>query len=230
MLRFRPNLHRRRWLSSFSFSSSSRSSSSRSTHDESELESIVMKGGKPSFPKEVPGIEGIPSRAEQVRMLTKSSIENNLYDVLVVGGGATGAGCAFDAATRGLNVACIERGDFASETSSRSTKLIWAGIRYMATAAASLLSKNLITKPGETWSDFRSEIQMVLNCHKERNYMLSKQRHLCHWMPIAVPFTEWLYVSGPSPFGHILFSFFPALAPVVFKIYDALSGFKCPSS
>ena len=201
------------------------------SNEEDDLLQIALKGGKPSFPKEVPGIAGIPSRAEQIRILSnENNTAKNEYDVLIVGGGATGAGCALDAATRGLNVACIERGDFASETSSRSTKLIWAGIRYMATAAASLLSKNLITNPVDTWSDFKSEIQMVMNCHKERNYMLSKQRHLCHWMPIAVPFSDWLYVSGPPPFGHALFSLFPALAPFVFKVYDALSGFKCPSS
>ena len=76
------------------------------------------------------------------------------YDMLIIGGGATGAGTALDAASRGLKVACIERGDFASETSSRSTKLIWAGIRYLATSAAGLLSKNLFTNPVETVKDF----------------------------------------------------------------------------
>ena len=92
----------------------------------------------PTFPKETIKIKGIPTRNEQISYLSKPP-EDNEYDVLIVGGGATGAGAAFDAASRGLKVACIERGDFASETSSRSTKLIWAGIRYLATSAASLL-------------------------------------------------------------------------------------------
>ena len=127
-----------------------------------------------------------------------------------------------------MKVACIERGDFASETSSRSTKLIWAGIRYLATAAVSLLSPRLFTSPVETVKDFAGEINMVLNCHRERRYMTDKQRHLTNWVPIAVPFSEW-HIS-PPPFNHGLFGFFPILAPVVFKIYDGMSGFTCPSS
>jgi glycerol-3-phosphate dehydrogenase len=51
------------------------------------------------------------------------------FDILVIGGGATGSGVALDAATRGLKVALVEQEDFASGTSSRSTKLIHGGIR-----------------------------------------------------------------------------------------------------
>ena len=178
-----------------------------------------------SDPKEVPGPEGIPSRSRQVQLLQSGDIQ---YDVLVIGGGATGAGCALDAAARGLTVACVERGDFASETSSRSTKLIWAGIRYMATATAALLNPSLFIKPIVTVQDFLGEMKMVLNCHNERRYMIDTQKHLCHWIPIAVPFTSW-HVS-PAPMGHWLFGFFPVLAPVVFKMYDALSAFTCPPS
>ena len=83
---------------------------------------------------------------------------------------------ALDATTRGLKVACIERGDFASETSSRSTKLIWAGIRYLATSAAGLLSKNLFIDPVATVKDFWGEFMMVVGCHRERRYMLEKQK------------------------------------------------------
>ena len=95
---------------------------------------------------------------------------------------ATGCGIALDAATRGgISIACIERGDFASETSSRSTKLIWAGIRYLATASVSLLSERLVSHPMETIKDFWGEIRMVLNCHRERRYMIEKQPHLTNW-------------------------------------------------
>ena len=52
-------------------------------------------------------------------------------DVLVVGGGIVGVGCAMDAATRGLNVGLVEMRDFASGTSSRSSKLVHGGIRYL---------------------------------------------------------------------------------------------------
>lgn len=56
------------------------------------------------------------------------------YDLLVIGGGATGTGIALDAATRGLKVAMVERDDFASGTSSKSTKLVHGGVRYLEKA------------------------------------------------------------------------------------------------
>lgn len=56
------------------------------------------------------------------------------YDLLVIGGGATGTGIALDAVTRGLRVALVERDDFASGTSSKSTKLVHGGVRYLEKA------------------------------------------------------------------------------------------------
>src|SRR6187399_1306177 len=53
------------------------------------------------------------------------------YDLIVIGGGITGAGIALDAASRGLRTALVEKNDFASGTSSRSTKLIHGGLRYL---------------------------------------------------------------------------------------------------
>lgn len=189
----------------------------------------------PTLNKEVPGPKGIPSRAEQIRKLQTQGPADNPYDFLVIGGGATGTGIALDAATRtggsgqsSLRVACIERGDFASETSSRSTKLIWAGIKYLASAAAAFISWGLFHSPIKTCRDFYGEFKMVFQCHQERKYMLDKQRHLTKWVPIACPFTEWNI--WPPPFGHWLFSFFPVLAPGVFKFYDSLSQFSCPPS
>jgi glycerol-3-phosphate dehydrogenase len=178
-----------------------------------------------SDPEEVEGPRGVPSRAEQVRQLQNPEMT---FDVLVIGGGATGAGVALDATSRGLRVACIERGDFSSETSSRSTKLIWAGIKYMATGSAALLSPNLFTAPISTVQDFLGEMKMVLSCHRERQFMMEQQKHLCNWIPIAIPFDQW-HVS-PPPFGHKLFGFFPILAPFVLKFYDSLSMFTCPPS
>ena len=58
--------------------------------------------------------------------------------MLVIGGGATGAGCALDAASRGLTTAMVEQDDFASGTSSRSTKLIHGGVRYLQKAIMNL--------------------------------------------------------------------------------------------
>ena len=54
--------------------------------------------------------------------------------MLIIGGGASGAGCALDAAARGLKVALVERDDFACGTSSRSTKLVHGGVRYLEKA------------------------------------------------------------------------------------------------
>lgn len=67
--------------------------------------------------------------------VAKAGDENSEeYDLLVIGGGATGAGIALDAATRGLKVAMVERDDFASGTSSKSTKLVHGGVRYLEKA------------------------------------------------------------------------------------------------
>ena len=58
-------------------------------------------------------------------------LDNDQFDVLVIGAGVTGAGCALDAATRGLRVGMIEQRDLAAGTSSRSSKLIHGGLRYL---------------------------------------------------------------------------------------------------
>jgi len=69
---------------------------------------------------------GVNNRSERVQ-----SLEENAYDMLIVGGGITGAATARDAAMRGFRVACVERADFGSGTSSRSSKLIHGGLRYL---------------------------------------------------------------------------------------------------
>src|SRR5262249_58821696 len=66
------------------------------------------------------------SRAKNLRDLAEQH-----FDMIVIGGGITGAGVARDAALRGLRVALLERRDFASGTSSRSSKLIHGGVRYL---------------------------------------------------------------------------------------------------
>ena len=59
-------------------------------------------------------------------------LQHDTFDLLVIGGGITGVGIAQDAASRGLKVALLERGDYAVGTSSRSSKLIHGGLRYLA--------------------------------------------------------------------------------------------------
>uniref|UniRef100_A0A8C9H5F0 Glycerol-3-phosphate dehydrogenase n=1 Tax=Piliocolobus tephrosceles TaxID=591936 RepID=A0A8C9H5F0_9PRIM len=75
----------------------------------------------------------IQNRNEMIKKL-----QNTQYDILIIGGGATGAGLALDAATRGLKCALIDKGDFSSGTSSKSTKLLHGGIRYLENAVKNL--------------------------------------------------------------------------------------------
>ena len=65
------------------------------------------------------------------RATSLARLRDDRFDVLVIGGGITGAGIALDAASRGLRVALVEKGDYASGTSSKSTKLIHGGLRYL---------------------------------------------------------------------------------------------------
>lgn len=93
----------------------------------------------PSFPT-------IKSRLEQIQDLKRSASGNNAdeYDLLVIGAGATGSGIALDAATRGLKVAIVERDDFSSGTSSKSTKLVHGGVRYLEKAVWELDYNQLV--------------------------------------------------------------------------------------
>jgi glycerol-3-phosphate dehydrogenase len=65
------------------------------------------------------------------RQKITTDLQTTEFDILIIGGGITGAGIALDAASRGMKVALIEKGDFASGTSSKSTKLIHGGLRYL---------------------------------------------------------------------------------------------------
>lgn len=85
---------------------------------------------------EVPGnnprsMEQYVSTARTARQSTIQQLQQGMFDLLVIGGGINGAGIARDAAMRGLRVALVEKGDFASGTSSKSSKLIHGGVRYL---------------------------------------------------------------------------------------------------
>ncbi|KAH8677285.1 glycerol-3-phosphate dehydrogenase [Xylariales sp. PMI_506] len=123
----------------------------------------------PRFPK-------VKSREEQLADLRKSADENEEYDVLVIGGGATGAGVALDAVTRGLKVAIVERDDFSSGTSSKSTKLVHGGVRYLEKAV---------------WNLDYSQYELVKEALKERKYFLQTAPHLSMWLPIMLPLDKW---------------------------------------
>lgn len=83
------------------------------------------------------------SRKKHLEVLTTRAQEEYVWDVIVIGGGATGLGSAVDAASRGLKVLLLEGHDFAKGTSSRATKLAHGGVRYLAQGNFSLVREAL---------------------------------------------------------------------------------------
>ena len=104
-------------------------------------------------------------RAELMAQLA----ESRHYDMAVVGGGATGLGVALDAAARGLRVVLIEAHDFAKGTSSRSTKLVHGGVRYLA----------------------QGNISLVREALHERTLLLANAPHLAQPLPFVMPTYTW---------------------------------------
>ena len=76
-------------------------------------------------------------------MLQRLDADEEIWDIAIIGGGATGLSCAHDAALRGYRTVLIEQHDFAKGTSSRSTKLIHGGVRYLAQGNVSLVKEAL---------------------------------------------------------------------------------------
>ena len=97
-----------------------------------------------------------------------AALSQDEFDVVVVGGGITGAGVALDAATRGYSVALLERADFASGTSSRSSKLVHGGLRYLQNFDLGLVREALL----------------------ERQLMVALAPHLVRPLPLVVPAFE----------------------------------------
>jgi glycerol-3-phosphate dehydrogenase len=80
-------------------------------------------------------------RAERILTLEKNS--DKVWDVIIIGGGATGLGVALDSASRGLKTLLLEQSDFSKGTSSRSTKLVHGGVRYLAQGNIDLVREAL---------------------------------------------------------------------------------------
>ncbi|HLL87005.1 MAG TPA: FAD-dependent oxidoreductase, partial [Thermoleophilaceae bacterium] len=75
-----------------------------------------------------------------------AALEAERFDIVVIGGGITGAGVALDAASRGYSVALVERSDYASGTSSRSSKLVHGGLRYLQSFDLGLVREALLER------------------------------------------------------------------------------------
>jgi glycerol-3-phosphate dehydrogenase len=100
------------------------------------------------------------------------------YDIIIIGGGATGLGCAVDAASRGFKTLLLEKSDFAKGTSSRSTKLVHGGVRYLA----------------------QGNIRLVKDGLLERGRLLQNAPHVCHKLAFVMPsykwWHKWFYGTG----------------------------------
>jgi len=105
-------------------------------------------------------------REEMVRKVRE---KREPWDIAVIGGGATGMGVAVDAASRGLSVVLVEAHDFGKGTSSRSTKLVHGGVRYLE----------------------QGNVPLVMSALKERGIMRRNAPHLVHDLAFVVPNYSW---------------------------------------
>jgi glycerol-3-phosphate dehydrogenase len=102
-------------------------------------------------------------------MLARVTERSTPWDIVVIGGGATGVGVAVDAASRGFAVLLLERMDFGSATSSRSTKLVHGGVRYLE----------------------QGNVSLVMEALKERGLLRQNAPHLVHDLGFVVPNYSW---------------------------------------
>src|ERR1041384_6155863 len=142
--------------------------------------------------------EAISPASHELSLRTRarnlSQMRFEVFDIAVIGGGITGAGVALDAATRGLAVALIEKNDFASGTSSRSSKLIHGGLRYLEHFEFALVREGL----------------------QARARLRQNAPHLSRPLPFLVP----VYADDErSPLGKSMLKLRAGLA-----LYDRLAG------
>lgn len=120
------------------------------------------------------------------------NIAGTTFDACVIGGGATGAGCALDAQLRGLKTVLVDGGDFASATSSASTKLIHGGVRYLQQAVTRL--------------DV-AQLRVVKRALRERALMMRNAPHLVRPLELLIPCFSWFeflyYGSGMKLYNWI---------------------------
>ena len=136
----------------------------------------------------------VPAAGQESRRRSLARLATDVFDVLVIGGGVTGCGVALDAAGRGLSVALLEKRDFAAGTSSRSSKLIHGGLRYLE----------------------QFDIGLVREALHERRLLVEKiAPHLVHPTPFLLPLKHraWdrLYLGS----GLLLYDALAGLRPAM---------------
>ncbi len=112
---------------------------------------------------------GAVSSSSRDSLMAAVRARDRPWDVLVIGGGSTGAGAALEAATRGHDTLLLERGDFGQGTSSRSTKLVHGGVRYLQ----------------------QGRLGLVFQALRERSRLLRNAPHVVHSRPFLVPAYRW---------------------------------------
>src|ERR1700686_3270369 len=122
----------------------------------------------------------------RTEMLRRIDSHPKPWDIIIVGGGATGVGVAIDAASRGYDVLLLEQSDFGKGTSSRSTKLVHGGVRYLE----------------------QGNLSLVMEALKERGLLLQNAPHLVRNLGFVVPTYEW----WESPFYGIGLKLYNLLA------------------
>ena len=112
------------------------------------------------------------------RNILLNKIPGNDWDIIIIGGGATGLGCAVDAASRGYKTLLLEKVDFSKGTSSRSTKLVHGGVRYLQ----------------------QGDVSLVFEALKERGLMFKNAPHLVTNQSFIIPTYDWwggpFYTAG----------------------------------
>ena len=130
-------------------------------------------------------VPSTPLLTRRAELLARLALPHH-YDLAIVGGGATGLGVALDAAARGLSVVLVESHDFAKGTSSRSTKLVHGGVRYLA----------------------QGNIALVREALHERTALLANAPHLAQALPFVMPSYRW----WEKPFYGLGLKVYDALA------------------
>jgi glycerol-3-phosphate dehydrogenase len=125
-------------------------------------------------------VNGLGARSDALEKL--GTLRSDPLDLLVIGGGITGAGIALDAAARGLSVALVERGDFASGTSSKSSKLVHGGLRYLE----------------------HYDLRLIRESASERDLLSRRAPHLVEPIPFVLPMRE---RGGRLKFGAGLWAY-----------------------